>query len=112
MMMRQAQAEIELTYNYGVERYDTGTAFGHIALQMPDVAAACEAIRAAGGTINIVLKRAVKTAQRELKLSAAKSADQNSPSGSLQAPGRRPVWVYRMAARSATSPSTAGAPRR
>ncbi|MFZ4757658.1 MAG: lactoylglutathione lyase [Burkholderiaceae bacterium] len=46
-----AQAEIELTYNYGVERYDTGTAFGHIALQMPDVAAACEAIRAAGGTI-------------------------------------------------------------
>jgi lactoylglutathione lyase len=46
-----AQAEIELTYNYGVERYDTGTAFGHIALQMPDVTAACEAIRAAGGTI-------------------------------------------------------------
>jgi lactoylglutathione lyase len=46
-----AQAEIELTYNYGVETYDPGTAFGHIALQMPDVANACEAIRAAGGTI-------------------------------------------------------------
>ena len=46
-----AQAEIELTYNYGVQSYDAGTAFGHIALQMPDVAAACEAIRAAGGTI-------------------------------------------------------------
>lgn len=45
------QAEIELTYNYGVESYELGTAYGHIALQMEDVAAACEKIRAAGGTI-------------------------------------------------------------
>ena len=44
-------AEIELTYNYGVDRYDLGTAYGHIALAVPDVAAACEKIRAAGGTI-------------------------------------------------------------
>jgi lactoylglutathione lyase len=45
------QAEIELTYNYGVERYEIGTAYGHIALQVADAAAACERIRAAGGTI-------------------------------------------------------------
>ena len=44
-------AEIELTYNHGVARYDLGTAYGHIALGVPDVAAACEEIRAAGGTI-------------------------------------------------------------
>ena len=44
-------AEIELTYNHGVERYDLGTAYGHIALGVPDVAAACEQIRATGGTI-------------------------------------------------------------
>jgi lactoylglutathione lyase len=45
------QAEIELTYNHGVDRYELGTAYGHIALQVEDVAAACERIRAAGGTI-------------------------------------------------------------
>lgn len=44
-------AELELTYNYGVEQYEHGTAFGHIALGVPDVYAACERIRAAGGTI-------------------------------------------------------------
>jgi lactoylglutathione lyase len=45
------QAEIELTYNHGVDRYELGTAFGHLALQVEDVAASCERIRAAGGTI-------------------------------------------------------------
>jgi lactoylglutathione lyase len=45
------QAEIELTYNYGVESYEIGTAYGHIALGVRDVAASCEAIRASGGTI-------------------------------------------------------------
>jgi lactoylglutathione lyase len=44
-------AEIELTYNWGVESYEMGTAYGHIALGVPDVHAACEAIRAAGGNI-------------------------------------------------------------
>ena len=38
-------AEIELTYNYGVERYEQGTAFGHIAIGVPDVAATCAAVR-------------------------------------------------------------------
>jgi lactoylglutathione lyase len=44
-------AELELTYNYGVASYDQGTAFGHLALGVPDVAAACERIRAAGGKV-------------------------------------------------------------
>jgi lactoylglutathione lyase len=44
-------AEIELTYNYGVDRYDIGTAFGHLAFGVSDVAAVCERVRAAGGTV-------------------------------------------------------------
>jgi lactoylglutathione lyase len=44
-------AEIELTYNYGVTSYELGSAYGHIAIGVPDVAATCEKIRAAGGTI-------------------------------------------------------------
>ena len=45
------QAELELTYNYGTESYDMGTAFGHVALGVPDAYAACEKIRAAGGKV-------------------------------------------------------------
>jgi lactoylglutathione lyase len=45
------QAEIELTYNYGVDRYEMGTAYGHIALGVPDIYAACEKIRSGGGAI-------------------------------------------------------------
>jgi len=44
-------AVLELTYNYGVDRYDPGTAFGHIAIAVPDAYAACERIRAAGGQV-------------------------------------------------------------
>lgn len=44
-------AELELTYNWGVEHYDMGTAYGHIALAVPDAKAACDKIRAAGGNV-------------------------------------------------------------
>jgi lactoylglutathione lyase len=44
-------AELELTYNHGVERYELGTAFGHLAIGVPDVAATCEQIKAAGGKV-------------------------------------------------------------
>ena len=44
-------AVIELTYNYGVASYELGTAFGHLAISVPDVAAACAAIAAAGGVV-------------------------------------------------------------
>jgi lactoylglutathione lyase len=46
-----AQAEIELTYNWGTGSYDMGTAFGHIALGVPDAYAACEKIKAVGGNV-------------------------------------------------------------
>jgi lactoylglutathione lyase len=39
---------LELTYNYGVEKYEHGTAFGHLAIGVPDVYATCERLRAAG----------------------------------------------------------------
>ncbi len=45
------QAEIELTYNYGVERYELGTAFGHVAIAVGDAAATCARVKAAGGTV-------------------------------------------------------------
>ncbi len=44
-------AEIELTHNWGVEKYELGNAYGHIALGVNDIYAVCERIRAAGGTI-------------------------------------------------------------
>ena len=45
------QAEIELTYNWGTETYDMGTAYGHIAIAVADAKAAYEKIRAAGGNV-------------------------------------------------------------
>jgi len=44
-------AVLELTYNYGVERYEMGGAFGHIAIGVPDVAGACARVRGAGGKV-------------------------------------------------------------
>jgi len=44
-------AVLELTYNYGVEKYELGNAFGHIAIEVDDAYKACEAIRVAGGKI-------------------------------------------------------------
>jgi len=44
-------AEIELTYNYGVERYELGTAFGHIAVEVDDAYEACARVRQRGGKV-------------------------------------------------------------
>ncbi len=44
-------AVIELTYNYGVETYDMGGAFGHIAIAVDNAADTCNAVRAAGATV-------------------------------------------------------------
>ena len=43
--------ELELTYNWGVDHYELGSAYGHIALAVPDAAAACAKIKAAGGNV-------------------------------------------------------------
>jgi lactoylglutathione lyase len=45
------QAVIELTYNYGVDKYDMGNAFGHIAIEVPDAYKACETVKAKGGVV-------------------------------------------------------------
>ena len=44
-------AVLELTYNHGVDRYELGTAYGHVAIEVPDAAAACAAVRAKGGSV-------------------------------------------------------------
>jgi len=45
------QAEIELTYNYGVDSYEMGSAYGHIAIGVRDIYKVCEDIKVAGGNI-------------------------------------------------------------
>ncbi len=45
------QSEIELTYNHGVDNYEMGNAYGHIAIRVLDAYAACEKIKAAGGNV-------------------------------------------------------------
>ena len=44
-------AVIELTYNYGVDKYDLGGAYGHIAIGLPDIKAVCEKVRSGGGKV-------------------------------------------------------------
>ncbi len=46
-----ANAVIELTYNYGVEKYELGTGFGHLAIGVPDITSAVERVRASGGKV-------------------------------------------------------------
>jgi lactoylglutathione lyase len=42
---------LELTYNYGTDKYDLGSAYGHVALEVDDAAKTCEAVRAKGGRV-------------------------------------------------------------
>jgi lactoylglutathione lyase len=44
-------AVLELTYNYGVSKYELGGAFGHVAIAVPDVAKACDKVRKLGGKV-------------------------------------------------------------
>ncbi|HEX9301650.1 MAG TPA: lactoylglutathione lyase [Casimicrobiaceae bacterium] len=44
-------AVLELTYNYGVDRYELGSGFGHVAIEVPDAQAACAAVKAKGGAV-------------------------------------------------------------
>ena len=47
----ESNTVLELTYNWGVESYELGTAYGHIAVEVPDVYAMADAIKAAGGKL-------------------------------------------------------------
>ncbi len=42
---------IELTYNYGEEKYDLGSAFGHLAIEVGDIVKACDEVRGGGGKV-------------------------------------------------------------
>jgi lactoylglutathione lyase len=44
-------AVIELTYNYGVDKYDMGNGFGHLAIEVPNAYKACETVKAKGGSV-------------------------------------------------------------
>lgn len=44
-------AELELTYNWGVDKYEMGSAYGHIAISADDIYKTCDKVRAAGGNI-------------------------------------------------------------
>lgn len=44
-------AELELTYNYGVDKYDLGTAYGHIAIEVEDAYQTCEQVKTQGGNV-------------------------------------------------------------
>ena len=50
-------AEIELTYNYGVDQYELGSAFGHIAVGVADVAATCASVRARASALGGAITR-------------------------------------------------------
>ncbi|MDD2700726.1 MAG: lactoylglutathione lyase [Sideroxydans sp.] len=45
------EAVLELTYNWGVDRYEQGSGYGHIAIEVDDAYAACEKIRQLGGKV-------------------------------------------------------------
>jgi lactoylglutathione lyase len=45
------QAVIELTYNWGVEKYELGNAFGHVAIGVDDIYATCDKIKTKGGKV-------------------------------------------------------------
>ncbi len=47
----EGDEELELTYNYGVDRYDLGTAYGHIAVEVDNAKAACDRARAQGAKV-------------------------------------------------------------
>jgi len=44
-------AAIELTHNHGVDRYELGTAYGHVAIEVDDIVKTCDAVRTKGGKV-------------------------------------------------------------
>src|SRR6185312_49593 len=44
-------AVLELTHNWGVEKYELGTGYGHVAVEVADAAKACEEVKKRGGKV-------------------------------------------------------------
>ena len=55
----RTNAVLELTWNYGIERYDVGTGYGHVAIEVDDAARACDAVRASVGRYGGAVTREV-----------------------------------------------------
>ena len=53
----RTNAVLELTYNYGVDRYDLGTAYGHVAIEVDDAAATCDSVRGSAATFGGAVTR-------------------------------------------------------
>jgi lactoylglutathione lyase len=47
----EQSAVLELTYNYGVDKYELGTAYGHVAIGVPNVFQTCEDVKRRGGKV-------------------------------------------------------------
>jgi lactoylglutathione lyase len=47
----ESGAVLELTYNYGVDRYELGSAFGHVAIGVDNIHDVCACIKGGGGTV-------------------------------------------------------------
>ena len=47
----ESNAVVELTYNYGAEKYAMGDAFGHLAVAVDDAHKTCETVKAKGGVV-------------------------------------------------------------
>ena len=67
---------LELTYNYGVESYDMGKAYGHVAIEVDDAYATCEQVKKAGGKVEeaelaMVPKSWVETSDEHADLNIA-----------------------------------------
>jgi lactoylglutathione lyase len=45
-------AVLELTYNWGVDKYELGNAYGHVAVAVDDAYKACEEVKRRGGKVN------------------------------------------------------------
>ena len=44
-------AVLELTYNWGVEEYDLGSGYGHVAIEVDNAGEACELVKQKGGSV-------------------------------------------------------------
>ena len=44
-------AVLELTYNWGVDKYEIGAGFGHVAVEVDDAGKACERVKQRGGKV-------------------------------------------------------------
>ena len=53
----RTNAVLELTWNYGVERYDVGTGYGHVAIEVDDAAATCDSVRGSAATFGGAVTR-------------------------------------------------------